>query len=83
MEQFEEELLEERQRPPGLRKRQVEQMTDEKVEKVGVKMKEEDLTGTAGQEGWKVELLVLGLGSEDAEVLVGLEGEECCRVTPH
>lgn len=79
-EQVEKEPAEERQ---GLMGQLAGQTKGERAEKMGGGMKGADWTGTAGQEGWEVELPGPGLGSEGAGGQVELEEEACHKVTPH
>lgn len=83
VEQVQEELGEEQQGLVGLEGQSVVQMTGERGERVEGEMKGVDWTGTEGQEGWEVELLVPELGSGGVGGQRELGEEECHRVTPH
>ena len=77
------ELAEEQWGLPGLGGQPGGQMMREMGERVGGEMMGVDWTGTEGQEGWEVELLVPELGSGGAGVQREQGEEECHRVIPH
>lgn len=77
------ELAEEQWGLPGLEGQPGVQMMCEMGERVGGEMKRVDWTGTEGQEGWEVELLMPELGSGGAGGQRAQGEEECHRVIPH
>lgn len=68
---------------PGLGGQEVVPTMGERGEMVGGEMKRVDLRGTAGQEGWEVELLAPELGSEGVGGRQELVEAECHRGIPH